>query len=287
MSLKSNVDWFKMMLRSDSDAATNYDLRGAAELLNTAGDVPTINLGYWQGVSSAAPDGLWRATQALFQLAGETAELGPGDAEVLDVGCGYGTGAAYLLQKFAPARLTGLNVSAVQLEYCRRLLQRPEFAGRLRFEHGSATQLPFADAQFDKLVSVEAAFHFPPRRAFLREAARTLRPGGLLALIDLVVVPPRNPLEHLNLALLRRSIQIPAANVQSFAQYVAELQSAGFVIEEARSIREHVVTHHRQWVLKNQLRNLARLDVALILTTSTFYSYPWDYVVIKARKPAR
>jgi cyclopropane fatty-acyl-phospholipid synthase-like methyltransferase len=147
--------------------------------------------------------------------------------------------------------------------------------------------MPFADGQFDKIVSVEAAFHFPPRAAFLREAARTLRPGGLLSLIDLVVVPPRTPLERLNLALLRRSIQIPEQNVQSVADYVAALTAAGFVVEEARSIREHVIARHREWVLKNQLRKLANLDLALLLTTATFYSYPWDYVVLKARKPAR
>jgi cyclopropane fatty-acyl-phospholipid synthase-like methyltransferase len=285
MSLQRNVQWFKMMLRSDSDAATNYNLRGAAELLTTANQVPTINLGYWNGISTSAPDGLWQATQALFQLVGETAELSPRDRAVLDVGCGYGTCAAYLLEEFGPKEVVGLNVSSLQLEYCRRLASRPELGGRVSFQQGSATQMPFPDARFDKVVSVEAAFHFQTRAAFLREAARTLRPGGRLALIDLVVVPPRNPLERLNLALLRRSIQIPAPNVQSLPDYVAELEAAGFVVEQARSIREYVIARHREWVLKNQLRKLANLDLALLLTTATFYSYPWDYVVIKARKP--
>jgi erythromycin 3''-O-methyltransferase len=284
MSLQTNFKWLKMMLRSDSDAATNYNLRGSAELLNTAGDVPTINLGYWNGISPRAPEGLWQATKAMFQLVGEAAELGAGDRLVLDAGCGYGTCAAHLLESFGPQKVIGLNVSSVQLDYCRRLCQLPALHNRLAFQEGSATAMPFAGGTFDKIVSVEAAFHFPPRTAFLREAARTLRPGGLLALIDLVVVPPRNPLERLNLGLLRRSIQIPEANIQSLDDYVGELSQAGFVVEQARSIREHVIAQHRQWVLQNKLRKLAHLDLALLLTTATFYSYPWDYVVIKARR---
>jgi ubiquinone/menaquinone biosynthesis C-methylase UbiE len=43
-----------------------------------------------------------------------------------------------------------------------------------------AARLAFADAQFDAVICVEAAFHFDTRAAFLREALRVLKPAGAL-----------------------------------------------------------------------------------------------------------
>lgn len=42
--------------------------------------------------------------------------------------------------------------------------------------------LPFADASFDALVSLEGIEHFENQAAFLRECARVLKPGGLMVL---------------------------------------------------------------------------------------------------------
>lgn len=54
-------------------------------------------------------------------------------------------------------------------------------------EYADAEQLPYADATLDLVTCRIAPHHFPNIGIFLREAARVLRPGGTLAVIDNIV----------------------------------------------------------------------------------------------------
>jgi SAM-dependent methyltransferase len=105
---------------------------------------------------------------------------------VLDVGCGFG-GTLDLLRVRAPrCRLVGLNIDERQLRWARRLLAP---APAIPFLAGDGCRLPVAGGSLDHVLAVECVFHFPSRRAFFREAARVVQPGGTLALSDFLVAP--------------------------------------------------------------------------------------------------
>jgi SAM-dependent methyltransferase len=59
------------------------------------------------------------------------------------------------------------------------LFLHPGFRGVLA---DACTPLPFRDASFDVVVSIEGIEHFENQSAFLRECARVMRPGGRLVL---------------------------------------------------------------------------------------------------------
>ncbi len=99
---------------------------------------------------------------------------------VLDVGCGHGGSTQYLTRSYPPDQVHGVNISASQLEICRRRV--PE----AHFHLMPAERLEFPDASFDTVVSVEAAQHFRGRREFLKEAYRVLKPGGELVVADIL-----------------------------------------------------------------------------------------------------
>lgn len=127
---------------------------------------------------------------------------------VLDIGCGNGQ-LAITLARQAPGRVVvGLDYWGSTWEYsqqvCERNARLEGVAGRVTFVQGSAAALPYADAEFDCVVSC-LTFHevrdLRDKTESLTEALRVLRPGGSFVFMDLFSDPGAFP--HPRLLLQR------------------------------------------------------------------------------------
>jgi len=107
----------------------------------------------------------------------------PGDARLLDVGCGTGRTLHQIARAHPHLRLHGADMSPAYIKQARkRLLDIEEIT--LAAENGEA--LPWADGTFDIVTSVYM-FHELPRNArrnVVREMFRVVRPGGLVVIED-------------------------------------------------------------------------------------------------------
>ncbi|MBU0551373.1 methyltransferase domain-containing protein [Myxococcota bacterium] len=92
--------------------------------------------------------------------------------DALEVGCGTGLILRGLAREARHA--IGVDISGGMLKQAR--------ARGLNVVQGSATELPFADASFDAVVSFKVLAHVEDIRAALSEVGRVLRPGGFAAL---------------------------------------------------------------------------------------------------------
>ncbi|HEX7004874.1 MAG TPA: class I SAM-dependent methyltransferase [Trueperaceae bacterium] len=109
--------------------------------------------------------------------------------EALDVATGGGHVALALAQ--AGARVTASDLTPGMLAQASNFLREQTPGVEVVFREADAGRLPFDDSTFDLVTCRIAAHHFPDPQAFLGEAERTLRPGGLLVLIDNIA--PQDP----------------------------------------------------------------------------------------------
>ena len=100
-------------------------------------------------------------------------------AQVLEVSCGRGGGAAFIARTFAPARYLGIDLSPGNLRLARERFDLPT----LEFAIGEASELG-ASAAFDVVINVEASHLYPDRKAFFAEVFRVLKPGGYFCYAD-------------------------------------------------------------------------------------------------------
>ena len=103
--------------------------------------------------------------------------LPDGGGDVLDVATGTGLVAAELLRR--GFLVTGVDQSPEMLAGARR-----RFGDRVQLVEASAESLPFADAAFDHLTVTYLLRYVDDPGATLRELARVVRPGGVVASLE-------------------------------------------------------------------------------------------------------
>ncbi len=104
--------------------------------------------------------------------------------DVLDLGCGPGGKTCYLAT-LNPNKVVGVDFAAELIrmaEHAKHVLIPPGGRVGVEFVCVDASDLPFPDDYFDIITCSDAFEHFDRPGDVLVEAARVLKPGGLLAI---------------------------------------------------------------------------------------------------------
>lgn len=103
----------------------------------------------------------------------------------LEVGCGIGFLACEMAREVgANGRVIGLDNSPDMVAAARERAERENLSDRLEFVVGDAAQLDFPSAAFDFVVAVQVYLYVTEIERALAEAARVIRPGGRLVIVD-------------------------------------------------------------------------------------------------------
>ncbi|OBH06794.1 SAM-dependent methyltransferase [Mycobacterium sp. E1747] len=171
--------------------------------------------------------GIKRVHQALI------AQAGLADCHrVLEIGCGTGNLIVRVKRGYPHLEAVGCDPDPRALDRARRK------ANDVRFKQAYAERLPYADGEFDRVLSSMMLHHVEggAKTAAATEIFRVLRPGGSLHLVDIGGDPTA---DHGVLARLIRSNPHAAGNLGDAIPRL--LTAAGFDCTEVASTRHRVL----------------------------------------------
>ncbi|WP_373479312.1 class I SAM-dependent methyltransferase [Geminocystis sp.] len=118
--------------------------------------------------------------QAIHQRLLEYVTLPP-KSLILDLGCGTGKLLNRIGDKFPDIKAIGGDLSSQMLRQARKgNRHHPRFI----FTVANASQLPFANHQFDAIFNTISFLHYPNPEIVFQEIARVLKPQGYFYLAD-------------------------------------------------------------------------------------------------------
>jgi len=234
-------------------------------------DPITSNL-YSTQQSGEVPD---QALQASLGCGNPTAlaQLNPGET-VLDLGSGGGIDVLLSARRVGPAgKAYGLDMTDEMLALAREN-QRKAGVTNVEFMKGEIENIPLPDDSVDVIISNCVINLSSDKDRVLREAFRVLKPGGRLAVSD-VVVTGEIPAE------VRKNVELwigCIAGALRDSDYGAKLAGAGFEDIDLEPTRIYAVEDARQFLAGQGID----VDAIAAQVDGKFMS-----AFVRARKPAR
>lgn len=193
-----------------------------------------LHTGYFAGDSDDYRTAADRTSEIIAADAGLDSS-----SSVLDVGCGCGNFLMSIARRVG-CRGVGLDLSEERIKFAREKLAG-EPGLDIRFDQGSATDMPYPDGEFSHVVSQDSLFLVPDKPRTHAEVYRVLRPGGVFAFSDFLQPKPEIG------ERARRHVydRVRWNGGYSFLGYPQALTQAGFEMVLARNVADHLRRTYR------------------------------------------
>lgn len=111
--------------------------------------------------------------------------------KVLEIGCGNGVQANYILEKYNPEYVTGIDLSRDNIKIANHEKRLKNISKVFFLVDDAQKLIKIKDKSFDVVLSIESAFHYPDKPAFLRQIGRVLKPDGVFLIANILTTSPK------------------------------------------------------------------------------------------------
>jgi 27-O-demethylrifamycin SV methyltransferase len=177
----------------------------------------------------------------------EAVRIEPGQ-RVLDVGCGNGAQACRLVAEH-DVTVLGITTSQVGIDLATARADAAGIADRATFELRDGTDNRLPAASFDRIWVLESSHLMRDRDRLITECARVVRPGGRLALCDIV---RKREIPFSELRARRSEFQtlraaFGDAHMQPLELYAENLEKAGLAVDVTADLSDPTLLTFDRW----------------------------------------
>lgn len=194
---------------------------------------------------------------ATIELANQLG-LRPG-MRLLDIGCGVGGAARYMADELG-CEVTGIDLSSEYASVANLLAERTNLSDRVRYQQGSALDMPFSNGSFDGAYMCHVGMNIEDKAGLFREVRRVLRPSGVFGIYDVM-----------RLSDGELSYPVPWASgaessfVVDSATYRRLLMAEGFEVLQERDRRDFALATFQQMRAKSASAGAPPLGLHIVM----------------------
>lgn len=167
---------------------------------------------------------------------------------MVEVGCGKGAGAEFLIRKFKPVSYKGFDYSEQAIKFCNDYYTPTD---NISFMCANAHNLPLGEESTDVVINVESSHIYKNIDGFFNEVRRILKPGGRLLITDYRNLS-RNPIEGLEKKISEIGFEFEDKRIITKQVYEACTRDS--------ERRKNIIDKHSPWFLRKYFGHYAMLN---------------------------
>lgn len=247
---------------------------------NVSKDNYFMNYGLWDDTVND----LAEANKNLINLVFNKSEMtNKTNLNILDVGCGYGEqDIEWLKHLDKSCKITAVDISEEQIYNAMKKNSNVNFD----ICDASYIGLKYKNNLFDRVVSLESAFHYPERNVFFKNVNSLLKDNGKFIITDIMLNNSHNEniITKIFLYIFADVLCIPKQNLISASDWDKQLSSE-LNIEESIDITEQTFNPYYMHFMTNYCKNSNWPDwVGNALSTFFCSNQPFIYKVVTCTK---